>query len=137
MASKNTSNNTLPSNKDQYQDPKEVEGQLPKDQDQDPEPTSKKRKLDIEEGFDRTKKVRENALSLNDALAEYVLSQMNCHISDSYIKEEILKEFPVPENIVKKKEFHSSIKLFSKKKELMRRFPLTKRFLPFRKRLVT
>ena len=62
------------------------------------------------ERFEMTKQDKINSLSINDSLAKYALSQMNCFIPDSDIKEQILQEFPIPENLTCKKEMDSNIK---------------------------
>ena len=67
--------------------------------------------------FDITKKDKINSWSMNDSLAKYTLLQMNCFIRDCDIKEQILPEFPIPENLTCKKEIDLKIKfLLSQKK---------------------
>ena len=53
--------------------------------------------------FDMTEKDKTNLWSIDSFLVKYALSQMNCFIPDSDIKEQILQEFPVLENLTLRK----------------------------------
>ena len=64
----------------------------------------------MRERFDITKKDNINSWSIDDCLAKYYLSQMNCFIPDSDIKEQVLEEFPISENLTCKKEMDPNIK---------------------------
>ena len=64
------------------------------------------------ERFDIAEKDKINLWSINDSLAKYALSQMNCFIRDCDIKEQILQEFPTPENLTCDKEMDSKIPSF-------------------------
>lgn len=60
--------------------------------------------------FHMTKKDRINSWSLKVSLTKYALSQMNCSIPDSDIKEQILQEFSISDNLTCKKEMDSNMK---------------------------
>ena len=64
---------------------------------------SKKTKIKMGKRFHMTKKDRINSWSLKVSLTKYALSQMNCFIPDSDIKEQILQEFPISDNLTCKK----------------------------------
>ena len=60
--------------------------------------------------FDMTEKDITNLWSIDSFLVKYALLQMNCFIPDSDIKEQILQEFPVLENMTCEKEMDWNIK---------------------------
>ena len=130
----------------QIQDPaKEPEG-LPKDQDEVSRPRkrsnieqeevpSKRFQLMDEERFDMTKKDKVNSWSINEEMATYAMTQMNCFISDSDIKDEILKDFPVPENLIARKEMDSNIKSLLSEKFAKETLSLDKAFNHIQERI--
>ena len=62
------------------------------------------------ERFGMTKEDKINSCGIDNSLAKYAFSQINFFITDSGIKEQILQEFPIPENLTCKKEMDSNIK---------------------------
>ena len=80
------------------------------------------------ERFDMTKKDKINSWSIDDSLATYVLLHMNCFIPDSDIKEQILQEFAIPENLICKKEMDLNIKFLLLEKKSKKSLLLDKSF---------
>ena len=75
-----------------------------------------------------TKMDKVNSWSIDDSFAKYALSQMNCFIPHSDIKEQILQKFLIPENLNCKKEMVSNIKYLLLEKKAKEYLSLDKAF---------
>ena len=118
------SNKTASTNKDQDQSPLNADTASPKDQNQDPtvqiprkrpsdndsDDTVPRKFSKVDERFDLSSKDKTNSWDIKTELAEYAIKQMNSYINGNDINDEILYQYPVPDNLNNKKDMDSNIK---------------------------